>query len=198
MVGADQGTPTPELLILVDAPTQTWKYVSESSTSRKELPVVFARKRKRTSAELDEGDILAAPPSVNELSAIEARRRQNTLAARRTRKCKLEHQRGLESVVDNERAEKDAWKQRALAFEEATGSASLRNLRSSVCRAWIIQIPLSSDLPMLLLLLFRTPEQCYEFRSLHFILSFCTLCLRCWRMSGWTSWTRRRSSGGRD
>jgi hypothetical protein len=73
----------------------------------------------------DEEEILAAPPT-NELSAIEAKRRQNTLAARRSRKRKLEHQRELETVIDNERAEKDAWKQRALAFEAILNSNGIR------------------------------------------------------------------------
>ena len=118
---------TPESLIPVDAPIQTRKYVSESATSRKELPAVFARKRKRASADLDDDeDLLAAPPSTNELSAIEAKRRQNTLAARRSRKRKLEHQREMECVIDNERAEKDAWKQRALAFEAILNSNGIR------------------------------------------------------------------------
>jgi len=117
---------TPESLISVDAPIQGRKYVSESATSRKELPAVFARKRKRGAADVDDEDILAAPPSTNELSAIEAKRRQNTLAARRSRKRKLEHQRELETVIDNERAEKDAWKQRALAFEAILNSNGIR------------------------------------------------------------------------
>jgi len=117
---------TPESLISVEAPIQTRKYVSESATSRKELPAVFARKRKRSSAELEEEDILSAPPTTSELSAIEAKRRQNTLAARRSRKRKLEHQRDLESTIDNERAEKDAWKQRALAFEAILNSNGIR------------------------------------------------------------------------
>ena len=118
---------TPESLIPVDAPIQGRKYVAESATSRKELPAVFARKRKRASSDLDpEEDILAAPPSNAELSAIEAKRRQNTLAARRSRKRKLEHQRDLETTIDNERAEKDAWKQRALAFEAILNSNGIR------------------------------------------------------------------------
>lgn len=118
---------TPESLIPVDAPIQDRKYASESATSRKELPAVFARKRKRASSELDnEDDILAAPPSTNELSAIEAKRRQNTLAARRSRKRKLEHQRDLETTIENERAERDAWKQRALAFEAILNSNGIR------------------------------------------------------------------------
>jgi len=118
---------TPESLIPVDAPIQGRKYVAESATSRKELPAVFARKRKRASSELgNEEDILTAPPTNAELSAIEAKRRQNTLAARRSRKRKLEHQRELESILDNERAEKDAWKQRALAFEAILNSNGVR------------------------------------------------------------------------
>jgi len=118
---------TPESLIPVDAPIQTRKYVSESATSRKELPAVFARKRKRTSVDLDDDeDLLAAPPTNNELSAIEAKRRQNTLAARRSRKRKLEHQRELEDIIEGERAQKDAWKQRALAFEAILNSNGIR------------------------------------------------------------------------
>lgn len=118
---------TPESLIPVDAPIQGRKYVAESATSRKELPAVFARKRKRASSELDnEEDLLGAPPTNAELSAIEAKRRQNTLAARRSRKRKLEHQRDLETTIDNERAEKDAWKQRALAFEAILNSNGIR------------------------------------------------------------------------
>jgi len=117
---------TPESLIPVEAPIQDRKYVTDSATSRKELPAVFARKRKRASTDLDEEDILAAPPTTGELSAIEAKRRQNTLAARRSRKRKLEHQRDLESTIENERAEKDAWKQRALAFEAILNSNGIR------------------------------------------------------------------------
>lgn len=114
---------TPDSLIPVDAPIQTRNYVLESATSRKELPAVFARKRKRVSIDLeDEDDVLTAPPTNSELSAIEAKRRQNTLAARRSRKRKLEHQRELEETIENERAEKDAWKQRALAFEAILNS----------------------------------------------------------------------------
>ena len=118
---------TPDSLIPVDAPIQGRKYVADSATSRKELPAVFARKRKRATSELDnEEDLLAAPPTNAELSAIEAKRRQNTLAARRSRKRKLEHQRELETTIDNERAEKDAWKQRALAFEAMLNSNGIR------------------------------------------------------------------------
>ena len=52
-----------------------------------------------------------------DLDAIEAKRRQNTLAARRSRKRKLEYQRELESNVDRLQDEKEQWKRRAEALE---------------------------------------------------------------------------------
>jgi len=67
---------------------------------------VFAKKytRSQTSGEEDQlADDL--PPSTNEHDAIEAKRRQNTLAARRSRKRKLEYQR--EQLKGQLRAEKD-------------------------------------------------------------------------------------------
>jgi hypothetical protein len=62
-------------------------------------------------------DVTSIPPTPVELDAIEAKRRQNTLAARRSRRRKLEHQKELETAVDGERKQKDAWKNRAIAFE---------------------------------------------------------------------------------
>jgi Basic region leucine zipper len=115
---------TPESLVPVEAPIQPRKYVTSSSTSRKELPVIFARKRKLStafSAENEEdqlaGDTLNTPPTPIELDAIDAKRRQNTLAARRSRKRKLEYQLELESAIDDVRADRDAWKTRALALK---------------------------------------------------------------------------------
>jgi len=128
---------TPESLIPVSAPIQSRNYVAPSATSRKELPAVFARKRKRSlafGAEEDEEvvaaavDPTAAPPTATELDAIEAKRRQNTLAARRSRKRKLEHQKELETAVDAERQEKEAWRRRAMALE-------------ALCRSHGVKIP---------------------------------------------------------
>jgi hypothetical protein len=115
---------TPESLIPVEAPIQRRKYVTSSATSRKELPVVFARKRTHSVAfsveEEDDqlaGDISTVPPTPSEMNAIESKRLQNTLAARRSRKRKLEYQRELESSMESLRLEKEAWKARAVAFE---------------------------------------------------------------------------------
>lgn len=110
---------TPDTLVPMDAPIQTRKYVTPSATSRKEVPAVFAKKkRSRSSAFGDEEDqmIDISQLDPNDLDAIEAKRRQNTLAARRSRKRKLEYQRELEASVDKEREEKEIWKARAMMF----------------------------------------------------------------------------------
>jgi hypothetical protein len=71
-------------------------------------------------------DPLAIPPTPLEMDAIEAKRRQNTLAARRSRKRKLEHQQELENAIDNERREKEAWKLRALSLEALLRSHGIK------------------------------------------------------------------------
>jgi membrane protein involved in colicin uptake len=48
---------------------------------------------------------------------IEWKRRQNTLAARKSRQRKLLHQMELEDAVKRLRAEKDTWKARAQMYE---------------------------------------------------------------------------------
>jgi hypothetical protein len=112
---------TPETLVPIDAPTQPRNYVTPSATSRKEVPAVFARKRARSQAFGDEEDqlddeIVTLPPNPTEQELIEAKRRQNTIAARRSRKRKLEYQRELEDAVETLREEKDMWKTRAFTY----------------------------------------------------------------------------------
>jgi len=111
---------TPESLVPLDAPTQPRKYATASSTSRKELPAVFAKKRARSQAFADEDDELGddlLPPNATEKEQIEWKRRQNTLAARKSRKRKLQHQMALESAVEQLAAEKETWKARALMYQ---------------------------------------------------------------------------------
>ncbi|TFK52396.1 hypothetical protein OE88DRAFT_1397816 [Heliocybe sulcata] len=111
---------TPDALVPIEAPTQKRTYYTPSATSRKEVPAVFARKRARSTAFEDEEDELpdasAAGLTMSEQEAIEAKRRQNTLAARRSRKRKLEYQRQLEVDMEKERQEKEMWKTRALTM----------------------------------------------------------------------------------
>ncbi|ETW81390.1 basic-leucine zipper transcription factor [Heterobasidion irregulare TC 32-1] len=109
---------TPDSLVPVDAPIQPRKYVMPSQTSRKELPATFARKRARSQAfGEDDGDDVADGPTLSEEDAIKAKRLQNTLAARRSRKRKLEYQRELEDALEAERQDKEMWKARALVLE---------------------------------------------------------------------------------
>ncbi|KAI0772270.1 hypothetical protein BC629DRAFT_1583274 [Irpex lacteus] len=108
---------TPDALIPYDAPIQQRKYLTPSATSRKEVPAVFAKKRSRSQALGDEEEDLSLDP--NDVDAIEAKRRQNTLAARRSRKRKLEYQRELEASVDKANEEREYWMHRARALENA-------------------------------------------------------------------------------
>ncbi|RXW21338.1 hypothetical protein EST38_g4515 [Candolleomyces aberdarensis] len=114
---------TPESLVSIDAPTQPRKYVTPSATSRKELPAVFARKRARSQALGDEedeleGDQQGPGPNATEREQIEWKRRQNTLAARKSRKRKLQHQQDLEDNVRTLAREREVWKTRALTFRQ--------------------------------------------------------------------------------
>lgn len=113
---------TPESLVPLDAPTQPRKYATPSATSRKELPAVFARKRARSQAFGDEEDELegeqAPGPNATEKEQIEWKRRQNTLAARKSRKRKLQHQQELEDTVRGLTREREVWKTRALTFRQ--------------------------------------------------------------------------------
>jgi len=108
---------TPDNLLDETAPTQSRNYVTPSVTSRKEVPAVFARKRARSTAFGDEEDQLddfVLPPNPTEKDLIEQKRRQNTVAARRSRKRKLEHVQLLEKSLEDERRQKEQWRQRAL------------------------------------------------------------------------------------
>ncbi|TFK26900.1 hypothetical protein FA15DRAFT_547011, partial [Coprinopsis marcescibilis] len=117
---------TPDSLVPLDAPTQSRRYTTPSVTSRKELPAVFARKRARSQAFDEEEDELAndpAPgPNATEKEQIEWKRRQNTLAARKSRKRKLEHQQMLEKEVRELKTERDTWKTRTLTLQALLAS----------------------------------------------------------------------------
>ncbi|KAL7279830.1 hypothetical protein ACG7TL_006237 [Trametes sanguinea] len=111
---------TPDALVPLDAPIQPRKYVVPSATSRKEVPTAFLKKKRARSQAFGEEDELAADDvqiDQNDLDAIEAKRRQNTLAARRSRKRKLEYQRELEMSVEREKEEKEMWKRRAAVLQ---------------------------------------------------------------------------------
>jgi hypothetical protein len=111
---------TPDSLVPFDAPTQPRKYATPSATSKKEVPAVFAKKRARSQAFGDDEDELPEeplPPNATEKEQIEWKRRQNTLAARKSRKRKLQHQLELESAVERLTVERETWRVRALTYQ---------------------------------------------------------------------------------
>ncbi|KAF7316282.1 BZIP domain-containing protein [Mycena indigotica] len=114
----------PESLLPMDAPTQSRSYALPSATSRKAVPAVFAQKKRLHSAAFatndddDEEELEPLLPTATEKEQIEHKRRQNTLAARKSRKRKLEHQRMLEGEITDLNADRDLWKSRALKAQD--------------------------------------------------------------------------------
>lgn len=104
---------TPAALVPLDAPTQPRKYTMPSATSRKEVPAVWAKKRAHSVAFEDDEELGELPPNATEKEQIEFKRRQNTLAARKSRKRKLEHTQGLENQVEDLKRECGMWETRA-------------------------------------------------------------------------------------
>ncbi|KAF7298676.1 hypothetical protein MIND_00814800 [Mycena indigotica] len=108
--------PTPYDL---DGPTAPRNYVSPSPTSRKAVPAFFAARRPGLPAGIsdeEEDELTEEPPAANatDQEKIEYKRRQNTLAARRSRKRKVMHQQALEDAVERLTREKEVWRTRAL------------------------------------------------------------------------------------
>jgi hypothetical protein len=101
---------TPDALIPLDAPVQSRNYLTPSATSRKDPQ----RKRSRSEAFGDDDE---ANNDVGELDTVAAKRLQNTLAARRSRKRKLEHQLELEAHLEREKQQKEQWRSRAMTLE---------------------------------------------------------------------------------
>ncbi|KAF5350387.1 hypothetical protein D9758_012457 [Tetrapyrgos nigripes] len=108
-------------LVPLNSPTQAHHYATPSATSCKEIPAVFAHKRNRSQAFGDEKDELAgeAPgPNASEKEQIKWKRCQNTLAARKSRKRRLEHRQMLENKVDNLMVHVERWKTKAQTLEQ--------------------------------------------------------------------------------
>jgi len=89
-------------MVPLDAPTQTRNYYTESKTSRKVVPAGFVNKVKKRTREdagfaVDDVDEIELTPDLED--AIEAKRRQNTLAARKSRARKAETARQHEELI---------------------------------------------------------------------------------------------------
>lgn len=114
-------------LILILRRCSYRSYVLPSATSRKRAPSVplpKAKKAKRgaststptddiTSALLDSVDDLDSLDPALDLSAIELKRRSNTLAARRSRMRKSSHLEMLRDELEEMKKSRDEWRERA-------------------------------------------------------------------------------------
>ncbi|KAG8996784.1 hypothetical protein FRB94_008038 [Tulasnella sp. JGI-2019a] len=145
----------PADLLPVDAPIQPRNYITPSATSRREVPPSVARtfvpssSRKRSAtaagmaaaedmqdelAEEESDEVVAKRNKEREgmdpekralLDHVEASRKRNTLAARKSRQRKLEHVRGLEELVERLQAENDALRSRVEVCETRLRDAGL-------------------------------------------------------------------------
>lgn len=125
--GYNRTRATPDGYIPHDAPTQQRRYLTPSVTSRKEVPSYIAARR-RAPAQSDEEDELAEEPlheNATDQEKIEYKRRQNTLAARRSRRRRLAQFQKLEEDVVRLTREKDIWKERALMMERMLSTHGL-------------------------------------------------------------------------
>ncbi|KAF5391210.1 hypothetical protein D9757_003077 [Collybiopsis confluens] len=124
---------TPESLLGPDAPTQPRNYSVPSVTSRKDIPAYYLKQRRRSPPQAlpmsdDEDDELteeAPPENATDQEKIDYKRRQNTLAARRSRKRKLLYTQQLEVTVEHLSAEVEMWRTRALTLRQLLRSHNL-------------------------------------------------------------------------
>ncbi|KIK62920.1 hypothetical protein GYMLUDRAFT_41195 [Collybiopsis luxurians FD-317 M1] len=113
---------------MLDAPTQSRRYLNPS-TSPKEVPTSFTKNSKKRSSTVafgdkDEEDGDDAPaealgPNATELETIEYKRRLNTIAARRSRRRKLQHALTLESRIEELEKEVEKWKTKCKVLQES-------------------------------------------------------------------------------
>ncbi|KAF8892852.1 hypothetical protein CPB85DRAFT_1331081 [Mucidula mucida] len=111
-------------LVGMDDPTQPRRYVTASTTSRKEVPGYFSRRQPQNRAPSipsdEEDELMEEPPAANatDQEKIEYKRRQNTLAARRSRRRKMQYTQNLAETVERLKMEKEVWKTRALTLKQ--------------------------------------------------------------------------------
>ena len=117
--------------IPLDAPTMSRSYIIPSSTSRKRAAPASAAatnkkakapRSRRSSTPFESFDNPAEPYDPSELpdellTAIEIKRRSNTIAARISRNRKAEHLKGLQAEIERLSVERDEWKQKAMDLE---------------------------------------------------------------------------------
>ncbi|KAF8956465.1 hypothetical protein BDZ97DRAFT_1637210, partial [Flammula alnicola] len=118
---------SPDSFIPDDAPTQDRRYLTPSATSKKHVPFYFASRRQAEALSDEEDELAEEPlhPNATDQEKIAYKRRQNTLAARRSRRRRLAQFQKLEEDVARLNREKDIWKERALMMERMLSTHGL-------------------------------------------------------------------------
>jgi len=128
---------SPDALLGPEAPTQPRNYTHPSVTSRKEIPSYYLKQQRRASPSQtqssrylseDEDDELTEEPlaeNATDQEKIEYKRRQNTLAARRSRARKLVYTQQLEATVEHLTQQKEMWRTRALTLRQLLKSHNI-------------------------------------------------------------------------
>ncbi|THU93611.1 hypothetical protein K435DRAFT_725281 [Dendrothele bispora CBS 962.96] len=123
---------SPDHLIGMDETTQPRRYLTPSATSRKDIPSIYLKPRRdggtsppQSDEEDDELTDDRPPANATDQEKIEWKRRQNTLAARRSRRKKLMYTQQLEETVERLRMEREMWRTRALTLKELLSSHGL-------------------------------------------------------------------------
>ncbi|KAE9394402.1 hypothetical protein BT96DRAFT_958800 [Gymnopus androsaceus JB14] len=119
---------TPDALVPLDAPTQNRRYITPSSTSRKEPSSSKKRSRSEAFGDAEDRDEEELPPmqppgpDATEQEKLEWKRRLSTIAARKSRRRKLEHKLMLESKVDELEKDREKWRTRCKVLQEVLRS----------------------------------------------------------------------------
>lgn len=115
---------SPDTLIDLDAPVQPRRYVTPSSTSRKDIPSYYLKRRPQVQISDEEDDELTEelPANATDQERIEHKRHRNTIAARRSRRRKMAYQQQLEDMVEQLTREKEKWKTRAETLRQIAQS----------------------------------------------------------------------------
>ncbi|TFK66183.1 hypothetical protein BDN72DRAFT_844662 [Pluteus cervinus] len=107
--------------ISLDAPTQPRRYLTPSATSKKEVPAFYSRMYSPSDLLPDEEDELAEDrpgPNATDQEKISYKRRQNTIAARRSRQRKRDELEKLQRRVEFLEKESQKWEFRTKALKD--------------------------------------------------------------------------------
>ncbi|KAF8886433.1 hypothetical protein CPB84DRAFT_1542741 [Gymnopilus junonius] len=124
----NQARPPTNEFLSPDASTHRRRYATASSPSQRNVPPYVTARRRSAQQISDEEDELfdePLPDNATEQQKVEYRRKQNTLAARRSRKRRMLQFQKLEEDVVRLTREKDIWRERALMMERLLATHGL-------------------------------------------------------------------------